>query len=103
MVQRLDLRTVRYDRMSEAVLMDGKHNLVVAVTRDALEALYDRSFEPEEAVIKAVEEVRRLTVLADRIPADDGRIMITKDMLLSGGQYLTGQANGSLAERNGRD
>ena len=88
MVQRLDIRTARFDRMSDAVLMDGR-KIVLAVTRDALEALYSRDFTPEEAVIKAVEEAKRLTILADIVPADDGRVLITRDMLLSNGQYLS--------------
>ena len=42
MLQRLDIKTVRYDRMSDAVLMDGR-KIVLAVTKDALEALYNRA------------------------------------------------------------
>ena len=86
MIQRLDIRTARYDRLSEAVLMDGR-GIVLAVTLDALENLHDCRFEPEEAVIKAIEDVRRLTVLAGKVPADDGRVLITRAMLLNDGQF----------------
>ncbi len=87
MVQRLDLKTVRYDKMSDAVLFDGR-KIVLAVTLDALEALYNRPLQPQEALLKAVDEIKRLTRLADIVPADDGRIIITKAMLLNGGQHL---------------
>ncbi|MCB1384443.1 MAG: hypothetical protein KDJ80_00765 [Nitratireductor sp.] len=93
MVQRLDIRSARYDRMGECVLMNGRQ-ITLAVTRDALEALYDRAFEPEEAVLKAVEEVRRLTRLAEIVPADDGRVLITREWLLNHGRYLPAGAQG---------
>ena len=38
-VQRLDLRSVRYDRLSGSVLFDAR-NCVVEVSLEALEALY---------------------------------------------------------------
>ena len=94
MTQRLDLRTARYDRLSEAVLMDGR-GITLAVTRDALEALYDTAFTGDEAVIKAIEEARRLTRLAETVPADDGRVTITRDMLLNDGRYAVGERDGS--------
>ncbi|MBL1406897.1 MAG: hypothetical protein COC17_04595 [Hyphomicrobiales bacterium] len=85
-MQRLDLKTVRYERMTDAVLFDGR-KIVLAVTRDALEALFNIELSPDEALLKAVDEVKRLTVLADVIPADDGRITVTKDMLLNDGVF----------------
>ena len=105
MVQRLDLRTVRYDKMSDAVLFDGR-KIVLMVTLDALEALYNRPLEPQEAILKAVEEVKRLTRLADIVPADDGRVIITKNRLLNEGQHLpvAGEVAGPLGgAAGGRD
>ncbi|WP_075996358.1 hypothetical protein [Salaquimonas pukyongi] len=87
MVQRLNIKSARYDRLSECVLMDGR-NLTVAVTKDGLEALYDVALEPDEAVIKAIEETRRLTRLAEIVPADDGRVLITRKHIMSDGRYL---------------
>ena len=86
MLQRLDLKTVRYDRFTDSVLMDGR-KIVLAVTRDALEALYNRELAPEDAILKAVDEQKRLTRLAEIIPADDGRVLITKDRLLNDGLF----------------
>lgn len=83
-MQRLDLKTVRFEKLSDAVLFDGR-KIVLAVTRDALEALYSVELSPEEAMLRAVDEVKRLTMLADVIPADDGRITVTKSMLLNDG------------------
>jgi hypothetical protein len=86
MLQRLDLKTVRFDRLSDAVLMDGR-NVVVVVPRDALEAFTNRALEPEEAIGKAVEEATRLARLAEIVPADDGRVLITRERLLNHGRY----------------
>jgi hypothetical protein len=88
MIQRLNLKTVRYDRLSDAVLMDGR-NVVVVIARDALEAFSNRVLAPEEAVGKAVEEATRLSRLAEIVPADDGRVLITKERLLNNGRYGT--------------
>lgn len=66
--------------------MDGR-KIIVAVTKDALEALYNRALAPEEAILRAVDEAKRLTRLAEIIPADDGRVLITKDRLLNDGQH----------------
>lgn len=91
MLQRLNLKTVRFDRMSDAVLMDGR-KIVLAVTRDALEALYQRELDPEEAILMAVEAEKRLTRLAEILPADDGRILVTKDRLLNNGKFAVAEA-----------
>ncbi len=66
--------------------MDGR-KIVVAVTKDALEALYNRALAPDEAILRAVDEAKRLTRLAEIIPADDGRVLITKERLLNDGQF----------------
>ena len=96
MLQRLDIKTVRYDRLSDEVLMDGR-KIVLAVTRDALEALYNRELAPDEAVLRAVDEAKRLTRLAEIIPADDGRVLITRERLMNNGQF--GLVEEALAER----
>lgn len=83
-MQRLDLKTVRYDKYSQCVLFDGR-KLTLAVTHDAIEALYNRELSPEEATLKAVDEVMKLTRLAEIVPADDGLVTITKMRLLNDG------------------
>ena len=85
-VQRLDLRTVRYDRLAGSVLIDAR-NCVVEISREALEALNRQQLEPEEAVAKAVEAAKRLTALATRLPPDDGKIVITRSILMGEGLY----------------
>ncbi|MFK7902320.1 MAG: hypothetical protein AB8B49_05700 [Nitratireductor sp.] len=87
MTQRLDIKTVRFEPMTDSVLFDGR-KIVLAVTKDALEALFNIELSPQEAVYKAIEEEKRLTKLADIIPADDGRVTVTKNMLLNEGQFL---------------
>lgn len=77
--------------------MDGR-NIVLAVTRDALEALYGRELEPDEAVLKAVDEAKRLTRLAEILPADDGRVLVTKDRLLNDGKFGADQDGMSSEE-----
>jgi hypothetical protein len=77
---RLDIRSVRYDRFAGAVAFDTAREQV-EVTREALEALCGRPLEEEEAVDFALTELRMLTVLAGRVPADDGKIRITRAMI----------------------
>jgi len=86
MLERLDFKTVRFDKLADTVLVDGK-KAVVEISRQALEALYRREFSEEEAIIKAVEEAKRLNHLANIIPADDGKIHITAALMLGDGQY----------------
>ncbi|GIL00595.1 MAG: hypothetical protein BroJett030_04940 [Alphaproteobacteria bacterium] len=85
-IQRLDLKTARYDRLAASVLIDGR-GCVVEVALDALEALNRRRLAPEEAVAKAVEAAKRLAALATRLPADDGKITITRSILMGEGLY----------------
>lgn len=85
-LQRLDLRTVRYDRLAGSVLIDGR-NCVVEVSLDALEALNRRRLDPDEAVLRAAEAAKRLTALASRLPPDDGKITITRSILMGEGLY----------------
>ncbi len=86
MLERLDFKTVRFDKLADTVLIDGK-KAIVEISRQALEALYKREFSEEEVIIKAVEEAKRLNHLANIIPADDGKIHITTALMLSDGQY----------------
>jgi len=86
LIQRLDIKTVRYDKLSDTVLLDGR-KIVLAVTRDALEALYGRELDPDEAILRAVDEAKRLTRLAEILPADDGRVLVTRDRLLNNGKF----------------
>lgn len=85
-MQRLDLKTVRYDKYTECVLFDGR-KITLAVTHDAMEALYNRELTQEEATLKAVDEVVKLTRLAEIVPADDGLVTITKKRLLNDGNF----------------
>ena len=96
MLQRLDIKSARYDRLSDEILMDGR-KIILSVTRDALQALYNRELDPEEAILRAVDEVKRLTRLAEIIPADDGRVLITRERLMNNGQF--GLVEEALAER----
>lgn len=90
--ERLDLRSARFDRFANSVLIDGRR-VVVEVTKEALEALYKRDLEPDEALRLAVEETKRLTRLATRLPADDGKIVVTTGILMNDG--LFGEDEGS--------
>ena len=91
-LQRLDLRTARYDRLAGSVLIDAR-KCVVEISHEALETLAKRSLQPEEAVLKAAEEGKRFARLATRLPADDGKIIVTKAIVLNDGQF--GEEEGS--------
>ena len=86
-LERLDLRTARFDRFSGSVLIDGRTS-VVEISLEALEKLCNRHLLPEEAVIAAVSEAKRLTVLASRLPADDGKIHITAGIVENDGIFV---------------
>lgn len=85
-LQRFDIKSVRYDRLSESVLFNGR-NCVVEITHGALECIAKRSMAPEEAVGAAVGEVKRLTRLASMLPADDGKIHITANIVMTNGVF----------------
>lgn len=91
MLQRLDLKTVRYDRLSECVEFQGR-GITLGVTLDALAANANRDLTPEEAVREAVDIERRLARLAEILPADDGRVVVTKDRLLNDGKFAIEEA-----------
>ncbi len=88
-MQRLDLKSLRYDRFGKSVLIEGRQ-IVVEISHDALEAMTNRTLDEREALEKVVEEQKRFTRLAEIIPADDGKINITTTMLLNDGMHETG-------------
>ena len=87
-MQRLDLKSLRYDRLGKSVLIDGR-NVVLEISHDALEALSNRELSEEAAILKVAEEQKRLTRLAEWLPADDGKIHITTSLLMNDGRYET--------------
>ncbi len=80
------MKTARFDEFAGAVVIDGR-DVTVEVTREALEALYAKDFSPDEAVAKAVKQAARLNRLAKAIPADDGKIHITANLLMNDGRF----------------
>ena len=96
-IQRLDLKTVRYNKFSRGVVFDARNGCTVEVSQEALEAQFRRDLEPDEAVAGAVEIVGKLTQLATLLPADDGRIHITRGVLMGEGLY--GEALPRMDER----
>ncbi len=85
-MQRLDLRSLRYDKLGKSVLIDGRQ-VVVEISHEALEALSNKPLTEEQAVHKVAEETKRLTRLAEWVPADDGKIHITTNLLMNDGFY----------------
>jgi len=85
-MQRLDLKSVRYDTLGRSVLIDGRR-VVLEISHEALEALTNRKLTAEEALRKVVDEQKRLTRLAEWLPADDGKINITTNLLMSDGRF----------------
>ena len=85
-MQRLDLKSLRYDKLGRSVLIDGRA-VVLEISHEALEALTNRQLTVEEAMRKVAEEQKRLTRLAEWLPADDGKINITTNLLMSDGRF----------------
>jgi hypothetical protein len=85
-IQRLDIKSARYDSLSGSVLIDGR-DCVVEISHEALEELQRGPLTPEGAVSKVVSEVKRLSRLATRLPADDGKIHITRQILINDGAH----------------
>ena len=83
---------MRYDKLGRSVLIDGR-KVVVEVSHEALEALSNRELTSDEAVLKVAEEQKRLTRLAEWVPADDGKIHITTNMLMNDGVFASGEAD----------
>jgi len=85
-MQRLDLKTLRYDKLGKSVLIDGRQ-VVLEISHEALEALTKRTLSEDEAIRQVADEQKRLTRLAEWLPADDGKINITTAMLLNDGRF----------------
>ncbi|MFK5978529.1 MAG: hypothetical protein QM488_06555 [Rhizobiaceae bacterium] len=85
-MQRLDIKSVRYSKFGRSVLINGR-GVTLEISQEALETLYNRRLSSEEAVLKVVEESKRLTQLAERVPADDGKIQITTNILMNNGIF----------------
>ena len=89
-MQRLDLKSLRYDKLDKAVLIDGR-KVTLSVSHEALAALSNRELDEKQALLKVAEEQKRLTRLAEWIPADDGKIHITTNMLMNNGIFEIGE------------
>ena len=89
-MQRLDLKSLRYDKLDKAVLIDGR-KVVLSISHEALEALSNRDLDEQQALRKVADEQKRLTRLAEWIPADDGKIHITTNMLMNDGVFEIGE------------
>ncbi|MDJ0613030.1 MAG: hypothetical protein QNJ29_05095 [Rhizobiaceae bacterium] len=87
-MQRLDLKSLRYDRLGKSVLIDGR-KVVLEISHEALETLSNRALSEDEAIRKVADEQKRLTRLAEWVPADDGKIHITTNMLMNDGRFET--------------
>lgn len=84
-VQRLDLKTARYDRLSRSVLIDGRA-VTVEVSHEALEAMARRTLDADQAVQRALAESKRITTLMMRVPEDDGKVHITAGLVANDGR-----------------
>lgn len=89
-MQRLDLRTLRYDKLGRSVLIDGRA-VVVEISHEALETLSNKKLSSSEAIAHVASETKRLTRLAEWLPADDGKIVITTHMLMNDGVLPSGE------------
>jgi len=89
-MQRLDLKSLRYDKLGQSVLIDGR-KVILEISHEALETLSNRVLTQDEAIRKVAEEQKRLTRLAEWVPADDGKIHITTNMLMNDGKFETGE------------
>lgn len=84
---RLDIKSARFDRMNDGVQFDtvkraGRSpGLIIEVSRDALEDHFRSPMDRELAIAKAVELQTFIQQAANRIPADDGKIRLTKATL----------------------
>ena len=85
-MQRLDLKSLRYDRLGKSVLIDGR-GAVLEISHEALEAMTNRVLSEDEATDKVAEERKRFTRLAEWLPIDDGKIRVTTNILLNDGRF----------------
>ena len=80
----LQLKSARYDSLSQSVLINSR-KAVVEIAHDGLEALIRKPLNSEEAIRYVLTINRKIAQLASIIPADDGKIHITKKLLLNDG------------------
>jgi len=85
-MQRLNLKSIRYDHLGRSVLVDAR-NATVEITHEAIEALANRNLDADAAILQVAQERKRITKLAEILPADDGRIRITQGAMETGGLY----------------
>lgn len=80
---KIDLRTARFDRMNGGVQFAAARNpaLTIEITKEAIENHFQRAFDNDEAVLKAVEMQREIQLAAMRVPEDDGKIILTTTTL----------------------
>ncbi|MEO0329150.1 MAG: hypothetical protein AAF217_11215 [Pseudomonadota bacterium] len=88
-MQRLDLKSLRYDRLGRSVLINGRA-VTLEISHEALETLSNRTLTEEEAIRKVADEQKRLTRLAEWLPSDDGKINITTGLLMNDGRFERG-------------
>ena len=91
-MQRLDLKSLRYDTLGKSVLIDGR-GVTLEISHEALETLTSKPLDEDAAVRLVAEETKRLTRLAEWVPADDGKIHITTNMLMNDGLFESGVEN----------
>jgi hypothetical protein len=84
--ERIDLKSARFDSLARSVLIDGR-GVTVEISLEALEALAKRKLSPEQAVVRAVGESKRIVTLMKRLPPDDGKITITTAILMNDGLF----------------
>lgn len=85
-MNRLDLKSVRFDRLNDSVFFNAKKGCV-EISREALQSLARKELDEERAIYFAVAQAKRLNRLINIVPADDGKINITKNLLLNDGQF----------------
>lgn len=84
---KLDIKSVRYDRMNDGVQFDTAQRtgrspgLVVEISKEALEDHFRKPLDSDAAMLKAIEIQTHIQQAANRIPADDGKIRLTKATL----------------------
>lgn len=84
---KLDIKSVRYDRLNDGVQFDtatriGRSpGLVIEISKDALEDHFCRKMDTDMAILKAIEIQTFIQQAANRIPVDDGKIRLTKATL----------------------
>lgn len=88
-LQRLDIKSARYDRLGRSVLFAAR-GCAVEISHEALETFGRRRLSAEEALAVAIAKAAALGQLASRLPIDDGKIVITAGIVANDGWF--GQA-----------